>query len=214
MHGLPVSIAIYCADPGSVRNDSFGWWGGSGGNEQGGRLPSQLATAMAADLRSGKTVLLGFESPLSFPVPFDEQQLGSARPGESNRPWSAGAGATIATYGAVQLGWVLRALREQAPDGTLLADWNQVMAGHAGLYLFEAFVSGHAKTKGSDSHIGDARLAVEAVRERGMPIDQEWMKTTVPVFCVGGAALLQAGWAHDLHLMSRPLPIVFVGSIR
>jgi hypothetical protein len=74
---------------------------------RGGTEIFELVASTADDLAADRPVALGFECPLVVPVPDDPMRLGMARPGESNRSWSAGAGAGALATGIVEVAWVL-----------------------------------------------------------------------------------------------------------
>lgn len=101
-------LVVVCADIGSVSRGNFGWWSSAGSE---GRIPSTLAKHVAECLNLGLPVALGFECPLFVPLEDDEQSLTRARPGEGNRPWSAGAGCGALATGLVQVTWTLREIR-------------------------------------------------------------------------------------------------------
>jgi hypothetical protein len=91
------ALIIHCADIGSVRRGNFGWArlvvdATDSACNTGFDIYS-FADALAADINAGHPVAVGFECPLFVPVPDDPNDLTSARPGEGNRAWSAGAGA-------------------------------------------------------------------------------------------------------------------------
>lgn len=112
------ALRVYCADIGSVRGGAFGWArdcgpGGAPEVRRGGEQILELADAIAADLKDTGAVALGFECPLWVPVPLDPLELGRARPGEGDRPWSAGAGAGVLATGLAQVVWILREVATQ-----------------------------------------------------------------------------------------------------
>lgn len=82
----------------------------------------ELVDAVAGDLIAGEAVALGFECPLFVPVPATPLQLGAARLGEGNRPWSAGAGASSLATGLAQVSWILAELRQRVPDCPVFLD--------------------------------------------------------------------------------------------
>src|SRR5919198_1284848 len=116
---MPGSLAIYCADVGSVPNRRFGWARGEAGGEierhRGGSEIADLVDAVGNDLGAGRSVALGFECPLYVPVPEDPILLGAARSGEGGRSWSAAAGAGALGTGIVQAAWILERLRQSRP---------------------------------------------------------------------------------------------------
>lgn len=67
-----------------------------------GNDPQTAVSALVAGLAWAGQAALLLESPLSVPVPADDdgwRLLGKARTGEGNRPWSAGAGAGVLATG-------------------------------------------------------------------------------------------------------------------
>src|SRR4051812_10849525 len=90
------NLVVFCADVGSVKSGNFGWarsyTSAATVAEHDSSKPADLADDVARELLAGSPVALGFECPLFVPVPTDEMKLGSARDGEGNRAWSAGAG--------------------------------------------------------------------------------------------------------------------------
>jgi hypothetical protein len=87
-----VELSIYCADVGSVPNGRFGWARNDPDEtkierHRGGTEIIDLVGAVA----EGQAVAFGFECPLFVPVPEAALRLGTARPGEGNRSWSAGS---------------------------------------------------------------------------------------------------------------------------
>ena len=165
---------------------------------------------IAADIRNGSAVALGFEAPAFVPVPIHVADLARARTGEvrggTARPWSYGAGAYAATM-AIQLSaWLLREIRTRL-DGTALPHitvdahtWGEA----SDLLLWEAFVSGdgHARgpnARGVSEHIQDAATAAIYFRE--------WLAQTPrgatevsasPCISTLGASAIWAGWSKDV----------------
>ena len=108
--------------------------------------------------------------------------------------------------GCAEVPWVLRSVRDSlANPPPPFVNWNDFIAAPRGLFLFEAFVSGDAKT---GDHIGDARAAVAAF-ESALPDPTTADALLEPdVFSLLGAALLRTGWSDDLELLAmRPLVI-------
>lgn len=147
-------LAIFAADVGSSKK--FGWACLPG--DPAGSSIRELARAMILMGRDGYLISLGLECPLSIPCPEIDTDLGKQREGEKGKPWSAGAGANVAMFGMQQLCWLLSRLKEglDADVGATL-DWGEFQTGEYKLFLWEAFITGTAKT---DSDIGDARKAV------------------------------------------------------
>ena len=127
---MPYELDIYCADIGSVPNRRFGW-ARSAPDEtaierhRGGVEIVDLVEAVVADIAAGCPVALGFECPLFVPVPEQALRLGTARPGEGNRSWSAGAGAGAMATGIVEVAWILSELRHRCSGATPYLDWNE-----------------------------------------------------------------------------------------
>ena len=105
-------LVIHCADIGSVKTGNFGWARLGVGEPNGqctiGRDIEDFAGGVAADINAGAQVALGFECPLFLPLSEDPTGLTSARPGEGDRAWSAGAGAAALATGLTETVWVSR----------------------------------------------------------------------------------------------------------
>ncbi len=205
MHGL----VVYCADVGSVARGHFAWAQASARS----RKPStssnirHLVEAVAADLRRGLAVALGFECPLFVPLPEDPAKLTSARPGEGSRPWSAAAGAGALAIGLPEVCWVLQELRLTiARPARAHLDWQTFTRSGRGLFLWEAFVT--AKAKGQ-SHRRDAEIGARAFLNclPDVPAANA-VKSAGQVYSLVGAALLRTGWTRDLAVLRTPCIVV------
>lgn len=207
-HVLNVAaLRIYCADIGSVPGGAFGWArdcgpGGDPDVRRGGAEIVELAEAIGDDLKAKVAVALGFECPLWVPIPEDPFQLGKARPGEGDRPWSAGAGAVVLATGLPQVVWILRAVAERAggPPAFFL-DWFAFSAAGSGVFLWEAFVTKKAKL---GTHTEDAAAAVKHFIANAEDPAGADLGATASVYSLVGAALLRAGWSDDVNLLGRP----------
>lgn len=203
-----VSLAVYCADVGSIKQRNFGWAreevpAGEIERHRGGTEIVELVDALADDLGGGVPVALGFECPLFVPVPEDPFRLGAARPGEGKRPWSAGAGTGALTTGLVQAAWVLAELRKRRPGDRVYLDWEQFESatGGGGLFLWEAFVTEKAKAV---TDVDDATVAVACfVAALPDPRSASAVSAERPLSLVGAAALW-AGWSDDVELLHAP----------
>jgi hypothetical protein len=202
-------LAVFCADVGSVRSGNFGWACGllpmDVVQDRERSSPAHLAKAVAAQLREGRPVALGFECPLFIPVPESADVLGAARPGEGNRAWSAGAGTGALATGLVQAAWVLAAIRRHCTDAMLHLEWESFVHAEGGLLVWEAFVSGGAKGR---SHVDDATIAVEAF-ERVLP--DPTIASTITAerpLSLAGAAAIWSGWLHDSRALHTPTLVV------
>ncbi len=198
-------MRIVCADVGSVPNDKFAWACASGAN---GRLPSQMASHVAATLNAGESVALGFECPLFVPIPVAERELGRARVGEGARSWSAGAGSGALATGLVQVGWVLSEVRRLLRvESAAFLDWADFRrAPSPSLLVWEAFVTGTAK---GQTHADDAYIGVKAF-ESAMPDPsaETAVTTNCPVHSLAGSALVRAGWSTNLALLEQPCLVI------
>jgi hypothetical protein len=206
-------LVVYCADIGSVKKSKFGWArlevdepkaAPITGNDIG-----KFADRVAEDLNAGQGVALGFECPLFVPVSEDPAQLTSPRPGERNRGWSAGAGATALAAGLSETVWILDRIKRGTKGlPKVFVDWAEFREHRAGLFLWEAFVTGDSK---AESHAADAKLAVETFRSCLAAVDRN-----NAVVCTGrvrslfGAALLQTGWVRDLEWLTRSCVVLRV----
>jgi hypothetical protein len=200
-------LAVVCADVGSVARGNFGWWSSAG---ESGSLPSSLASHVAALLNARSPVALGFECPLFVPLLEDEACLTNARPGEGSRPWSAGAGSGALATGLVQVAWVLQAVRArlERPESAFLA-WPPFVAAGAGIFLWEAFVSGAHKRA---SHVADAQVGASAFIEAlPDPRSSNAVVCQSPVHSLAGAALLRCGWSCTLAVLAEPCLVLRAG---
>lgn len=203
---------IYVADAGSASKDNFQWvcsrsMGTSSGD------PASLANAIAADLHSANRVALGYESPLFVPLEAEAATLGCARDGEcqnetGNRPFTAGAGASVLATGIQSLAWVLREIKRRCPDGTATTRWTEFLDRPASLlFVWEAFVSGSEKAFPS-SHAGDAALAIEAFQRVMNCRENPTRIRCSAAFSLAGAAIIRAGLSTDTRLLSEPCVVL------
>jgi hypothetical protein len=174
---------------------------------QGGNLDKCIESVSAA-LRFGP-VALGFEAPLFVPMRGSAAELTKARQGECengiNRPFSAGAGASVLVTGLTVIPYVLTKIRETALDVMVTLDWRSPLSQNS-LLLFEAFVS-NRKSSAVDRHIDDSLLAISAFKRRST-VDLE-SSVDVPIsFNLLGAMLLRTGWTHDTELLAKPCLVV------
>jgi hypothetical protein len=206
-------FAVYCADIGSVRTKKFAWATDAPLPASDSQLSAtsidDLCTAVEHSLRRKQRVALGFETPLFIPVPAESKDLGRARAGEGDKPWSASAGAAVLATGMAQTAWILSKLRTALPDEKLYVDWEAFSAAKSGLFIWEAFVSGASKPKASkgNPHVADASAAIDAFR---ISIAGATEKPPVgaenPLSLIGAAALW-AGWTYNTSVL-RAQPVV------
>jgi hypothetical protein len=212
---MAMALIIHCADIGSVRRGNFGWArfavdATDSACDTGFDIHT-FADALAADINAGHPVAVGFECPLFVPVPDDPKDLTSARPGEGNRAWSAGAGAGSLATGLTETVWILERVRRRLSTPCAVHTKWKPFQQSGGLFIWEAFVTDKAK---SDTHHGDAELAVLSFRE-ALP-DPEKQNAIVcdgPVRSLIGGALLQSGWVSDLGRLTEPCLVVRVRPI-
>ena len=198
-------LAIYCADIGSVKRGNFGWAVVHGDRQRGGRKIGALVDDVVASLAEGVKVALGFECPLWVPVPEDPRGLTAGRAVDGNKAWSAGAGAAALTETA----WILDEVRRRLTDGGVSPppahlEWPEFAGSDAGMFFWEAFVTGGAKAKGAGKceHVADALTACKEFAAR-LP-DTEKGSVCEPTHAVRsliGAAVLWSGLSDDLGLL-------------
>jgi hypothetical protein len=208
---MAVELIIYVADAGSVSKGNFHWMSSRNVTES-SLDPRALAEAVANDLKSGKRVALGYESPLFVPVDANPSSLGCARDGEcqgatGNRPFAAGAGAAVLATGIQSLAWVLRAIKNLAPNATASTRWHEFSAGNCQLFVWEAFVSGSEKAY-PPSHSGDAALAIAAFRQVSSNRDDPTRIRCAAAFSLAGAAIVWSGLSEDLDLLAEPCVVL------
>ena len=205
------SLVIYCADIGSVAKGNFGW----------ARLDYEetpicevgqdirdFADRIADDLNTSHPVALGFECPLFIPVSDDPKLLTSARVGEGNRAWSAGAGAGSLATGLSETVWILTQIqRKILTELPIHFTWSPFKKSNTGLFLWEAFVTGKSKT---DTHIGDAELAVNQFYKYLRDPEAHNAIKSSNVRSLIGAALLQSRLTDDLSLLNKPCLVIRV----
>jgi uracil-DNA glycosylase len=205
-----VKPLIYCADIGSVPRGRFGWArvdpdDADVETHHGGTEIVELVESVADDIDAGRTVALGFECPLFVPVPAEPLRLGMARPGESNRPWSAGAGAGALATGIVEVAWVLRELSRRLPETRFWLEWAEFAEAEEGVFLWEAFVTERAKAA---THVDDAAVAVAAFRaELPDPTGANAVTADGPLSILG-AALLWSGSSDDVDVLRKPCLVI------
>jgi hypothetical protein len=195
---------IVCADIGSVRGGNYGWWSSCGEH---GSKPTGLATHVATLLNGEHSVALGFECPLFVPLVEDELELTRARPGEEQRPWSAGAGCGVLATGLVQAIWTLAEIRKRlSRRAPATLDWPFFRNRQARLFLWEAFVTGTAKlpTHEADAEVG-AKAFMQALPD---PTTKNAVVCKSAVHSLIGAALLRSGWSSDLSLLEKPCVVI------
>lgn len=131
--------------------------------------PETAVRALAEGLASGGRAALVLEAPTAVPVPADWPDLGRARAGEGNRPWSAGAGSGVLATGVAQAAWLLARLGDVLPGTAVTTRTDRWLAPDGPrLLLAEALVSGPGKPAPSAAgpHAADAEAAARSLAER------------------------------------------------
>lgn len=204
--------SIFCADIGSLLQGNFGWAKGESGKivARGSEI-TDLTDQVAGDLQKGRAVTLGFECPLYLPLRSDVEKIRKARDGEGDRPWSAGAGRGVLIPGLYQSVWLLQAIQKKLDgQGRGFVDWERFQQEGAGLFLWEAFVSGDAKAPDDvlSTHAEDAAIAVRSFMDA---LPDPWSANAVreeEPYSLIGATLLRTGWSEDLGLLSQPCLVI------
>jgi hypothetical protein len=93
--------------------------------------------------------------------------------------------------GLVQAAWLLRAIRESAPDTPLFFRWEEFAVHRGGLVMWEAFVSG--KAKGAD-HKAHAGIGVKAFCDQLPDVGDTDADATEEPLSLIAAAAFWAGW--------------------
>lgn len=203
-----VVVVVAALDVGSAART--GWWRSPlDGPSTQGRNVDEFCAELVHDLVKGRPVALGFEAPLWVPYAREAAQLGRARPNE-RQAWSAGAGATVLTYGLQQATYVLHRLasrtRHDPPTATL--DPAELRDGKAQLLIWEAFVSGPAKDRAAlEPHVSDARAAgQEFIRRWRLGSLCSDLGEADPI-SLAGMALVVTGLSEDIAVLATA-PIV------
>ena len=117
----------------------------------------RFVEGISKDISDGKRVSLGFECPLFVPISEAPVGLTSARKGEGDRAWSAGAGCGALAVGLTETVWVFEQLKKLSSREIVPTfNWDIFVSGQGNLFIWEAFVTKQAKGL---SHQGDAEVA-------------------------------------------------------
>lgn len=203
------NIIVWCADIGSIKNKRFGWCRANLGLNESfdcGVSIEDFATGIARDLTNGHSVALGFECPLFVPISDNPQNLTSARAGEGDRAWSAGAGCGALATGLTETVWILSKVKELAQiEIKVTLEWNNFINNSLNLFIWEAFVS---KTSKSTSHHGDAEVAIKTFISKYPNIVQANAVIAENPFNLVAAALLRSGISDDIKLLNKPCIVI------
>ena len=200
------NLVVFCADIGSIKNNNFGWAASFyDGRTKGGSSIVDFANEIAQQIIVSNKVALGFECPLFVPVRANPEAVNSARHGEGNRSWSAGAGAGSLATGLVEVLWVLNAISEilgYKPNAEL--SWDAFLEND-GVFLWEAFIT--SSGKGRD-HADDAKIAVQQFNQ-ALPNPEQHNAINEPeVLSLVGAAALRSGWSKNITILSQPCVVI------
>ena len=197
--------SAFCADIGSIPGKKFGWSKLAGGTLQTGTRMENLAIEIAKAITNVDYVSIGFECPLFVPVRENPESVASARSGEGNRSWSAGAGTGALATGMVEILWIMnrvRSLLGYAPKPVF--DWREFLESKS-VFLWEAFVT--AKAKGhSDRH--DAEIALRKFLDSTGDIKVANAITEEKVLSLIGACALRAEWTRDVSILWKPCLVI------
>lgn len=204
------NFIVYCADIGSIKNKRFGWCRGLKIEDKfeviTGTDIGEFAEEISDDLSAGKKVALGFECPLFVPIPDNPALLTSARQGEADRAWSAGAGCGALATGLTECVWILNKVKELSQVKILPTfDWDEFNKGLWNLFIWEAFVTKGSKAK---THSGDAKVAMRAFW-RGYPdIVQANSVIAENPYNLVAAALLRVGLTDNINFLSESCIVI------
>lgn len=195
----------FCADVGSIPNNNFGWASCVDEKWMTGTDIGIFASSIADAVQRQDKVSIGFECPLFVPVRDDPQKVASARQGERQRSWSAGAGTGALATGMVQSLWMMRRVKDilgYAPTPTF--DWEEFEKTNS-VFLWEAFVTSGA---GGITHIHDAEAALRCFLALVGGAEKISAITESSVMSLIGACAIRAEWSKDIELIWKPCLVV------
>lgn len=201
-----MNLVIYCADVGSIPKKNFGWAKtdtSTNKKSQGSDIDS-FCQRISSDLNDGRPVALGFECPLFVPVRDNPEALSEAREGEEDRPWSSNTGLYSLAPGLVETIYSLRKIKEQTKNTMRpYLDWNAFIEDHGDIFIWEAFVTGAAKSSAEDEkeHSEDAATAIKFFLERYPKVTEANAILEEEVHSLIGASLLRTGWTSDINML-------------
>lgn len=187
--------------------EKIGWAASSGQSGVGSDLDSILAEAARA-LDGGIPVALGFEAPIWTPRREDLKRITSRRLGAEvtfNRAWSAGAGCGALGAALGLMPWCFTQIAKHTKKR--LATTSPIaFRDRGGLFVWEAFVSGHAKAV---THMDDASLALAAFQARYLLAPSD--VPDEPAVNLAAATLMATGWTIDPWEISGAGHVIAVG---
>jgi hypothetical protein len=157
-----------------------------------------LVQNITNDAQAGRSVALGFESPLFIPEPLEAENLSRGREGEADRSFAAPAGGYVATLGVHQSAWILRKLFQAFGNThrftTAMDQWPPSDEPPV-FFCWEAFVSGRAH---SEEHVRDAATAVMAFINEEQRLKKANAVTAEIRLSLIHAVALWSGWSTDI----------------
>nr|WP_314525715.1 hypothetical protein [uncultured Brevundimonas sp.] len=163
---------------------------------------------VADALNQGIPVALGFEAPIWTPRREDLKRITSRRLGAEvtfNRAWSAGAGCGALGAALGLMPWCFTRVAQHTKKR--LATTSPIaFQERGGLFVWEAFVSGHAKAA---THMDDASLALAAFQARDLLAPSD--VPDEPAVNLAAAALMATGWTIDPWEISGAGHVIAVG---
>nr|WP_314188132.1 hypothetical protein [uncultured Brevundimonas sp.] len=187
--------------------EKIGWAASSGRSGVGSDLGSVLGEAARA-LDQAIPVALGFEAPIWTPRREELKRMTSRRLGAEvtfNRAWSAGAGCGALGAALGLMPWCFTQIA-QGTKKRLATTSPTAFQERGGLFVWEAFVSGHAKAA---THMDDASLALAAFQARDLHAPSDM--TGEPAINLAAAALMATGWSIDPWEIAGAGYVVSVG---
>lgn len=206
------NLVIWCADIGSIKKKNFGWCRADLGIKDSFSIGSSIedfAIGIVKDLSYGYKVAVGFECPLFVPISENPLNLTSARNGEKDRAWSAGAGCGALATGLTETVWILSRVKELAEiEIKATLSWDEFISNTFNLFIWEAFVSKGSKSK---THSGDAEVAVKTFINNYSNIVQANAVTAENPYNLVAAALLRSGLSKDIGMLSESCVVIKAG---
>ncbi|QFT12815.1 hypothetical protein [Vibrio sp. THAF190c] len=201
------NLSIFCADVGSISAKKFGWAAKISAQREliTGTEIEDFARQISEAIHRNEKVAIGFECPLFVPMRKEPKRVNSARNGEGNRSWSAGAGTGALATGLVEVLWVMNTISETlgyAPKAEF--SWERFQANN-GIFLWEAFVTASAKGL---SHADDAVIGVNAFIKSLVDFEASNAISESSVLSLVGAAALRAKWTTDIEVLSLPCHVI------
>ena len=196
-----------------VAIDVGGWkkigWAASNGRSGTGVDLASILTEVAVALDQGTPVALGFEAPIWTPRREDLSRITGRRLGAEmafNRAWSAGAGCGVLAAGLGLMPWCFSFVAQNTKQRLATTNPLALLERGKGLFVWEAFVSGHAKAL---THVDDASLALTAFQARGLTEASDIPGE--PAVNLAAAALMATGWSIDPWEIGGPGHVIAVG---